>query len=117
MKKTTVYIITLLLLSACAPSEQAIQEAIAKTQTAAPTSVVEQTIPAPSQPTEFVPSNTDTPSPVIAAESCSGVNGTELLSEPWHLEAENAGAELYQEIDPSILQGKTTLLITYDLHG
>jgi hypothetical protein len=43
--------------------------------------------------------------------------GTELLSQPWHLEGNNGAAEAYQEIDSGILQGKDTIRITYDLNG
>lgn len=43
--------------------------------------------------------------------------GIELLSQPWYLAGSNGADEAYQSIDPNILQGKTLLRITYDLHG
>jgi hypothetical protein len=51
------------------------------------------------------------------AKSCSEVNGIELLTKPWRLEGDNSSAEAEQKVATNILQGKTTLLITYDLHG
>lgn len=59
----------------------------------------------------------DTPAPNTVVNSCNEINGTELLSEPWHLEAENGDAQMYQELDPNALEGKTMLSVTYDLHG
>lgn len=117
MKKVSALILAMFFLYACAPSEQAIQEAIAKTQAAAPTPIVDQATEtsASLQPTEALPTNTIIPS--ATAKSCSDVNGVELLSEPWHLEGDNGSSEAEQEIDSNILQGKTSLLITYNLHG
>jgi len=117
MKKVSAFVLVAFLLYACTPSEQAIQEAIAETQTAVPTPVVEQVTAAPLQPTESLPTNTATTIPSTIAKSCSDVKGSELLSEPWRLEGDNSGEEQYQEVEPNILQGNDTLLITYDLHG
>jgi len=117
MKKVSALIAVMLLLYACAPSEQAIQEAIAKTLTAAPTQVVQQPTSTPPQPTEALPTETATIVPSPTAKSCAEVNGVELLTTPWHLEGNNSSSEAEQKIDPNVLEGKTTLLITYDLHG
>ncbi|GIH24706.1 hypothetical protein Aph01nite_30160 [Acrocarpospora phusangensis] len=43
--------------------------------------------------------------------------GVELLPEPWHLTGSNGADEEYQEFDPGLLEGKTVLRVTYDLHG
>jgi hypothetical protein len=44
--------------------------------------------------------------------------GTELLSAPWDVVDEDGGSEeRYQAISSSVLAGKTTLRITYDLNG
>lgn len=43
--------------------------------------------------------------------------GTELLSSPWYLTGNNGADEEYQTISNSVLQGKTTLRVTYNLHG
>src|SRR5258706_13978304 len=41
----------------------------------------------------------------------------ELLSQPWHLAGNNGASEKYQDGPATVLQGKTSLKITYDLHG
>ena len=69
------------------------------------------------QPTSSPNTSVDTPAPNSMVNSCNEIGGTELLSEPWHLEAENEDAQMYQEVDPNILVGKTMLSITYNLHG
>jgi surface antigen len=43
--------------------------------------------------------------------------GTELLTAPWNLAGNNGASEKYQTISSSALAGKTTMRITYDLHG
>jgi hypothetical protein len=43
--------------------------------------------------------------------------GIELLTTPWHLTGNNGASEKYKSINTSVLAGKTTLRITYDLHG
>jgi hypothetical protein len=43
-------------------------------------------------------------------------SGSELLSSAWHLAGTEA-QEAYQSMDQNALQGKTTLRITYNLHG
>jgi hypothetical protein len=69
------------------------------------------------QPTSSPNTSADTPTPNTEVNSCNEIGGIELLSEPWHLEAENGDAQTYQELDPNTLQGKTLLSITYNLHG
>ncbi len=54
----------------------------------------------------------------MAAPSIPSVpGGVELLSQPWYLSANNGASEKYQGIPPTILAGKDTIRITYDLHG
>jgi hypothetical protein len=43
--------------------------------------------------------------------------GTELLSAAWNLVGNNGANEKYQSIASNALAGKTTLRVTYDLHG
>lgn len=43
--------------------------------------------------------------------------GTELLTSAWNLTGNNGASERYQSIASSALAGKTTLRITYNLHG
>ena len=40
-----------------------------------------------------------------------------VLSNPWHLTGNNDDAQAYQQIDKNFLEGKDSLLITYNLHG
>lgn len=42
---------------------------------------------------------------------------TELLTSAWNLAGESGSIERYQYIDPTALQNKSTLKLTYDLHG
>jgi len=69
------------------------------------------------QPTSPPNTSADTPTPNTVVNSCHEIGGLELLSEHWRLEAENGDAQMYQELDPNVLQGKTMLSVTYDLHG
>lgn len=43
--------------------------------------------------------------------------GPNLLTAAWNLSGNNGAAESYQTIDPNVLNGYTTINITYDLHG
>ncbi len=43
--------------------------------------------------------------------------GTELLSAPWNLVGNNGANEKYQSIASNALAGKTTVRVTYNLHG
>ena len=118
MKKIAFCFITLLLFSSCAPSNQVVQEAVAQTLTAVALSPVQEaTLPPSATEITVVVGVTDTPIPASASNSCSEVNGVELLSKPWHLEGDNSSSEQYQQIDPNALKGKNKLLITYNLHG
>src|SRR5205085_1279110 len=47
----------------------------------------------------------------------SGGTSTELLTSPWHLSGNNGSAEAYQSVDPNILNSKSSITVTYDLHG
>src|SRR5687767_14105828 len=115
--KKMLYAIAIFVLAACGPSEEAIQEAISQTLTAAPTPLIEQPTSEPIQPTEPAATTAATAIPISPAPSCSEVNGVELLAQPWHLEGDNGDAQAYQEVEPLVLQGKDTLSITYNLHG
>jgi hypothetical protein len=42
---------------------------------------------------------------------------TELLTSPWNLSGNNGASERYQSIATNALAGKTTVRVTYDLHG
>lgn len=57
------------------------------------------------------------PSPPVAAKQCDPSSAIELLTNPWHFEGENRDAQAYQPLKRNVLQGKTLLKITYDLHG
>jgi hypothetical protein len=117
MKKILVYVIAIFVLVACTPSQEAIQEAVAQTLTAAPAPVVERPTLALIQLTQPVATTVATAIPISPAPSCSEVHGVELLSEPWHLEGDNGDAQAYQKVEPFVLQGKDTLSVTYNLHG
>jgi hypothetical protein len=69
------------------------------------------------QPTSSLNPSVDTPTPNTVIKSCNEIGGAELLSKPWHLEAENGDAQMYQELDHKALQGKTMLSVVYNLHG
>ncbi len=57
-----------------------------------------------------------TPTPVPPTPTPGA--GTELLVDgPIHLEGNNGAAEDTQGLSPTALQGKTSLLVTYNLHG
>jgi murein DD-endopeptidase MepM/ murein hydrolase activator NlpD len=43
--------------------------------------------------------------------------GVELLTAPWNLSGNNGASEEYETIPAGVLAGKTTMRITYDLHG
>lgn len=67
------------------------------------------TCPATATPTN-TPTNTPTATPADT--------GTELLTAPWHLSRGNGGSvDLYQSVAPNALVGKTSVQITYNLHG
>jgi len=119
MKKIPAGLIILLLFSSCVPSQKALQEAVAQTLTAMPPTAVKEftSTSQPPQPTAPLPKITFTPIPTVMAKSCTDASGVELLSQPWHLEGDNSSSEAEQKVDPNVLKGKTTLLITYDLHG
>jgi cell division septation protein DedD len=76
------------------------------TATPSPTA---QPNPTPGSTSTALPTATPSPSPVST--------GVQLLTQPWHLTPNNGAAEQYQNINPNVLQGKTTLRSTYDLHG
>jgi len=44
-------------------------------------------------------------------------SGTELLTSAWNLTGNNGASELYQSIASNALAGKTTVRVTYNLHG
>lgn len=75
--------------------------------------------PTPTPPSAATP--TPTPTPIIVATATptptTGSTNTELLTSPWTLSGTNVSSEKYQSIPPTVLQGKTTLTLTYDLHG
>lgn len=68
-------------------------------------------------PPSATPTVTSTPASTPIPTPTSGVNGVELLTQPWHLVGNNGAAEAYQAIAPNVLQGKNTLRVTYNLHG
>lgn len=68
-------------------------------------------VPLPTPVPTSMPTNTPQPT------ATSAPRGLELLSAPWHLEANNGADELYQSIDPNVLVGASFLRVTYDLHG
>lgn len=57
---------------------------------------------------------TNLPNPSVSPTPIS----SNLLTSPWHVTATGSTAgEAYQTVVPTILQNKTSLIITYDLHG
>lgn len=75
------------------------------------------TLTAGSTPT---PTETPTPTPTPAqtpTPTATPSSSVEILPSPWHLVGNNGASELYQSCDPGILAGKTTMRITYNLHG
>ncbi len=40
-----------------------------------------------------------------------------VLTNSWHLSAQSGAVEDYQRVDPQILQGKSAIAITYNMHG
>lgn len=50
-------------------------------------------------------------------EKTFAILGSELLVQPWILKADKSSQERYQLVDPNVLIAKTTLRLTYDLHG
>lgn len=61
---------------------------------------------------------TPTPTPTVTpTPTATPAPSVELLPSPWNLTGNNGASELYQSCDPGILAGKTTVRITYNLHG
>jgi hypothetical protein len=84
-----------------------IYQGSAPTPTPIPTPTPSPT-PTPAPTPTITPSPTPTPTPAA---------GTELLSAPWHLQANLGSSEAYQSINSNALNGKTTIRITYNLNG
>lgn len=42
---------------------------------------------------------------------------TEILKNPWHIKADGGASEKYQSVSPTVLSGKSSVQVTYDLHG
>lgn len=66
------------------------------------------------------PTPTPTPTSIIVptpTPTTAPASGTQLLSTPWHLAATNGSSEAYQSVTPNVLNGKTTLTLTYNLYG
>lgn len=118
MKKISVLVTVLFIICGCTSSAEKINNAVEQTLTAvSPAVVIQAPIPSPTQIAEVMPTVIPTASPIREPQTCSEVNGIELLSEPWHLEGDNGSSEAEQKIDPNMLQGKNRLLVRYDLHG
>ena len=69
--------------------------------------------PSPSARASAAPRCTSTPVPVAT------IGQGQLLASPWLLKmSDQQGArECYQNVPPNVLQGRTTLRVTFDLHG
>lgn len=69
----------------------------------------------------LITSSTATPSPTpIPTPTSSPVpvlTGTQLLTNPWNISGSKGAVEKYQSINQNVLQGQTTLSLTYNLHG
>ena len=88
---------------------------------------VSSNTPEPTVTASAIPSATATPLPTDTLAPTNTlvpthtpepqVNEVELLPSPWVLDGGYGAEELYQNIDPFVLQGRDTLRVTYNLHG